>query len=102
MDITEEFKNRDSFLHWFLISSLTGVKITEETTQKPRVLTMFLNGTELNSLNAINRLEEEFNRILKEKSKSIAKNKLEDILVPFEEKVQELTDTLQKMIDSLP
>ena len=68
MDVTEKFDDRDSFLHWFIIASLTGVEITEEIRSRPMVVTMQINGEEVNPANYIKRLGEEFDRMVNDKS----------------------------------
>ncbi len=67
MDITKEFDCTEGFLHWFTIAALSGVEITEEVRARPLNLTMNLNGSDLNVVNALHRLEQEMDRIIEEK-----------------------------------
>jgi hypothetical protein len=100
MDITKEFENRRSLLHWFLIDSLVGIKIEQPITDIPRILTMQLNGIEINPLKAIERLEEQFDKLVEEKARELFEELKRDILEPFEDKVKELTDSVGLLITS--
>lgn len=100
MDITKRFEDRDSFIHWFIIATLSGVEITENMRDCPRNLTMQLNGEDVNPENAIDRLEEEFNRMVEQKAKEMLDDMRRDILQPFEEKVEEMTGHLDELITS--
>ena len=68
MDITEKFEDRHSFLHWFIIASLTGIEITDKIRSHPMLVTMQINGQEVNPVNSINRLEDQFNRMVEDKA----------------------------------
>jgi hypothetical protein len=69
MNIDKQFEDRDSFLHWFIIAALTGVTITDNMkSDKETNITMQLNGVEINPINSINRLEDQFDRMVKDKS----------------------------------
>lgn len=64
MDVTKEYKERDSFLKWFMIAALSGVDMKSGVIEVPRNLVLTLNGIELNVIHALKRLEEEFDRIV--------------------------------------
>lgn len=83
MDITDKFENRDTFLHWFIIASLTGVEITEEIKANPMLVTMQINGQEVNPVNSIERLEQQFDRMVKDKACEM----IEDLKYKINEKV---------------
>tara|TARA_R110000744_G_scaffold51361_1_gene110620 strand:- start:495 stop:788 length:294 start_codon:yes stop_codon:yes gene_type:complete len=68
MNMTDKFEDRDTFLHWFIIASLTGVEITEEIKANPMLVTMQINGQEVNPANSIERLEQQFDRMVKDKA----------------------------------
>jgi len=74
MEITERFENRDSFLHWFIIASLTGVEITAHMKSNPMNITMQINGEEVNPLNSIDRLEQQFERMVRDKACSLVED----------------------------
>jgi hypothetical protein len=74
MEITERFENRDSFLHWFIIASLTGVEITAPMKSNPMNITMQINGEEVNPLNSIDRLEQQFERMVRDKACSLVED----------------------------
>lgn len=101
MDMTEEFKNREGFLHWFLIASLTDVKTKSEKMYKePRMVTMQLNGVEIDPMRAINRLEEEFDRLVEVKAKEMIEDITDDILDPFNEQVEDLTSAVKNILSA--
>ena len=68
MNIEERFEDRDSFINWFIIASLAGIEITGEIKSKPMVVTMQINGEEVNPANSIDRLEKQFDRMVKDKA----------------------------------
>ena len=84
MDITEKFKDRGTLLHHFIIASLTGVEITDEMTKYPRILTMQINGQEVNPVNSIERLEQQFDRLVEDEARKM----LEDLKFKINEKVE--------------
>ena len=98
MDLTKEYKNRDSFIQWFLICALKGVEITENVRNEPRDVKMQLNGVELNPLHALKRLEKEFNRLVEKKALERIEEIENDILEPFNEQVEELTRSLKNLV----
>ena len=68
MDMAKRFEDRDSFIHWFIIASLTGIEITDAVKSKPMVVTMQINGEEVNPANSIDRLEDQFDRMVRDKA----------------------------------
>lgn len=101
MDMTEEFKNREGFLHWFLIASVAGLKTkSKEMCKEPRMVTMQLNGVEIDPLRAINRLEEEFERRIEERAKEMVEDITNDILTPFNDQVEDLTSAVRNMLST--
>ena len=101
MDVTKEFKDRESFLHWFVIASVAGIKTkSEELCKEPRLITMQLNGVEIDPLRAINRMEEEFDRLVEKKAKELVEDITDDILSPFEEQVEDLTSAVKDIISA--
>ena len=66
MDITEKFEDRDTLLHFFIIASLTGIEITDEIKENPMLVTMQINGQDVNPVNSIERLEQQFDRMVKD------------------------------------
>ena len=99
MDLTKEFKEHNSFIHWFLIAALTGIEITKEVKAKPRLVTMLINGVEINPLKAITRLEEQFDRMVADKAKEQVEEIKKDIMAPFDEQVEDMTAALKMMVD---
>lgn len=95
-----KFEDVKSFHHWFMISALSGVEITETVKDAPRVVTMQINGVEMNPEKALARLEEEFDRLADKKAKETIKEIKNDILEPFEEKVKELTEAVEELIEN--
>jgi hypothetical protein len=80
MDLTKEFENRNSFLHWFIIASLTGVDITENIKSDPMDITMQINGEEVNVLNSIKRLEEQFNTLVNDKALELIEGARDELI----------------------
>lgn len=68
MDMTKEFADRDSFVHWFLIAAIAGQEITDEMKAEPRLIRMTLNNVEIDPLRAIRRLEEEVDRLIEKRA----------------------------------
>lgn len=98
MDLTEEFKN-DQFVKWFIIAAISdGSTITDEMSDLPREITMQINNVEIDPLRAMKRLEEEFDRNVELRSKELVEDMKNEIFEPFENKVQEVTDVLNKYL----
>jgi hypothetical protein len=100
MDLTEQYQDRDSFIHWFLICALKGVDITDQIRAEPRKVTMQLNGVELNPMHALKRLEGEFDRLVEKSALEKVEDLKRDILEPFEEQVEDMTSALKKLVES--
>lgn len=100
MDITKQFEERDSFLKWFLIASLAGIKVEGVVTDVPRILTLQLNGVDINPEAAIIRLEEQFDRLVAEKAQELFEEMKRDILEPFEDKVKEMTAAVSALLEA--
>jgi len=90
MDLTKEFyeSDREDFIHWALIASLTGCDITENMRSKPMNVTMQINGEEVNPLNTLKRLEEVFDEQVMDKAKEILTSSSFELTCD----IQELTD----------
>ncbi|MFA7287249.1 MAG: hypothetical protein WC055_00055 [Melioribacteraceae bacterium] len=95
-----KFTDTKSFHHWFMISALSGIDITEEIKSIPRVITMQINGVEINPEKALSRLEEEFDGLVEKEAKKMVQEMKNDILDPFEEKVRELTEGIEELIEN--
>lgn len=98
VDMTQQFEDRDGFLHWFLIASLAGIKVEGAVTEVPRIVTMQLNGVEVNPEAAIKRLEEQFDMLVVEKANELFEELKQDILKPFEDKVEEMTEVVKSLV----
>lgn len=98
MDLTKEFKDQESFIHWFIIAAVCGTEITEAMKSEPRNITMQLNGEEIDPKRALLRLEEEFDRCVDKKAEEKIADIKRDILNPFEDEIERLTDTIDEMI----
>ena len=99
MDMTEAFKDRDSFAHWFIIAALKNVEINDKLRTSPKKITMQINGEEVNPSHALMRVEEEFNRLVKVKSAELVDEMKDEIYSPFKEKVEEMTEALDGLIN---
>jgi hypothetical protein len=98
MDMTENFKDRESFIQWFLIAAMAGMDMTETVVAKPSNITMQINGIEMNPLRAIQRMEEEFKRQIEDAANEKVEDLKNEILDPFEEQVQDMTAALKNLV----
>lgn len=98
MDMTRQFDERDSFAHWFIIASLSGVKITENIKNRPMDVKMQINGEDVNPEKAILRLEEEFDRMVNSKARELLQEWKGDVMEPFEDKIKDMTESLDGLI----
>lgn len=98
MDLTQEFDKTDSFIHWFIICALVGIDITEEVKKRPIDIKMTINEVEMNPLASLKRLEEEFDRLVDKKANEKIDIITDNIIEPFQEKIQELTDKLHELV----
>ncbi len=101
MDLTEEFEDRVSFIHNFIIRSLTGINICETIKARPRYVTMQINGVDIDPLNALNRLEEEYEGLVKEEAKKLSEEVLQDVIIPFEDKIYEIIKFARERIEKI-
>lgn len=99
MDITEEFKKRE-FVNWFIIASLKGIDITDVVKSEPRIVTMQINGVEINPLNAIKRLEKEFDHQIQKEVDMRFESLKADILNPIDDEITDMLSDLRKLIDN--
>jgi hypothetical protein len=99
MNMNAEYKNRDSFAHWFIIAALKDIEITENMRSAPKIITMQINGEEVNPTNAILRVEQEFDRNVKLRAKELFEQYKDEIFEPFETKVDEMTKSLDSLIN---
>lgn len=101
MDMTDQFSDRESFINWFLIAALSGVEITDKVRSEPRMVTMQLNGVEINPLAALKRLEEQFDRVVSEEAKKLFEEKQRAIFSPFEDKIREMSECVSSIIEQI-
>jgi len=99
MDLTKQYEKRESFVNWFLICALSGVEITDQVRDKPRNVTMQLNGVEINPLHAIDRLEGEFDRLVEKSVQEKIEQLKTSILNPLEEQIGDMITDLKQNID---
>lgn len=100
MDVTEEFYKRGWLEHMVICSLAAGkVEITEELSTNPKILTMQLNGVELDPLHFIKKLEDCFEESVKQEADKIVEEIKYTAMESIEETLDELNDTIKKMID---
>jgi hypothetical protein len=99
MNMNDEFKDRDSFAHWFIIAALSDTKITENLRSEPKIVTMQINGEDVNPTKAILRLEQEFDRNVKLRAKELFEQYKDEIFEPLGTKVEEMTKSLDSLIN---
>lgn len=94
MDLTKRFEDRGSFINWFIIASLTGIDINDKIKSDPMVVTMQINGEEVNPANSIDRLEQQFDRMVRD----TACEMLDDLRYKISEKLE---FNIEEMIASI-
>lgn len=99
MDMTENF-DKDEFVKWFIIASIAGVNITDKMRQRPMMITMQVNGIEVDPYRAMKRLEEQYDSIVARKARQMVEELKNDILEPFEDKVMEITQAMEQFINN--
>ena len=100
-DLTAEMKQSESFISWFLIAALAGDEITENHMAYPRIVTMQLNGEELDVKQALNRLESEHRRQIKETAHQLLQERCDALLEPLSEQIDLVKDHLNQTISKL-
>lgn len=93
------FEDKDSFNYWFMIASLTDIDITDNIKDYPRVITMQINGDEINPENALKRLKEECDHKVNEKAKELAEQMKYEILDPISEKLVDIENSIDKQFE---
>jgi len=106
VDITEEFNKRpftENFLEWFITHILSKQydirDIPKEVGQESRILTMQLNGVDLNPLIAIQDLERQFDDMVATEAKKLLQELKQEYLNNLEDKFDTLTKGIDKMIE---
>ena len=61
---------------------------------------MQLNGVEINPLHALKRLEEEFDKLVEKAALEKVTCIKNEILAPFEEQVEDMTNSLKQLVES--
>ena len=101
-DVTNFMKeDRDGFANWFIICALTESEVGPDANiggDIPYILKMQLNGIEIDPIKAIDSLEKQMNRMVEERALEMVEETKKDILEPFEEKVEDLTNSLDALI----
>lgn len=89
------FEDRDSFHYNFMITALAGQEITDKIKEYPRVVTMQINGEEIDPVRALDRLDKVIDDHIEKRANEIVEGKIADILKPFEEQVEHMTDVIR-------
>ena len=101
MDVTEEFKKR-GWLEHLIINTLSKdiTLITDEVRADPKILTMQLNGVDLDPMHFVKRLEECYSDAVKKEAQEIIDEIKENALGPVEDLIDEMHDTIRDIIDN--
>lgn len=95
------FEDRESFHFWFMIAAISGTPITEKMQSKPPVITMQLNGEEIDPVQALSRLKEEFDRQVNEKALLLLEQAKETFFEPLEEKMEQVREKFEDSFEDI-
>ena len=98
MDLTKSFEDKE-FIHWAIIASVTGCKVTDKMSATPFDITMQINGEEVNPLNILTRMEEQYDYQVAKEAKSILKSATYDLTESIQEMVNDFETSLSRKID---
>jgi len=94
----DEFEDRYSFHNWFMITSIVGCDITDKMKEYPHIVTMQVNGEEVDPIRALHRLDNSIDDHVAHQAKNLIEDHINDIIKPFEDTIADLTDELHKLI----